>query len=317
MVVEDEVAERAEVVDRELENLEFGGGDARELHDAARYLLTAGGKRLRPAVVMLVAEALEGGGEDALPPALAVEITHSFTLIHDDIMDDDPVRRGEPSVHVRWGESTAILTGDFLYSKAFEQVLDEVHPPEKQNRMLRVLAETCTRICEGQSVDISGDITSEEEYMRMVEMKTGVLFGAAGALGALSADADDEAVDRLYDFGVKTGKAFQIHDDVLDLTTSSEELGKQRGSDLVEGKPTLVALHALENDVDPYLEEDASEEDVEAKVAELEESGSIEYARERARELVEDGKRDLDVLPECREKEILAELADYLVSREY
>lgn len=316
-MIEDEVAKRARVVDKELDDLEFGESDADELHDAARHLLTAGGKRLRPAVAMLVAEAYDAPVEEVLPPALAVEITHSFTLIHDDIMDDDPVRRGEPSVHVKWGESTAILTGDFLYSKAFEQVLDEVHPPAKQNRMLRVLAETCTRICEGQSVDIAGAVSTEEEYLRMVEMKTGVLFGAAGALGGLAADADDEAVESLHDFGVKTGKAFQIHDDVLDLTTPSEDLGKQRGSDLVERKPTLVALHAEEQGVDPYLDEDASEEEIEAKVEELRESGSLEYARNCADDLVEGGLRDLQVLPEVEERRLLEDLAQYLVEREY
>lgn len=316
-MIEDEVAERARVVDQEFEELDFGESDADDLHAAARHLLTAGGKRLRPAVAMLVAEAYDAPLDEVLPPALAVEITHSFTLIHDDIMDDDPVRRGEPSVHVKWGESTAILTGDFLYSKAFEQVLDEVHPPSKQNRMLRVLAETCTRICEGQSVDISGEVSTEDEYLRMVEMKTGVLFGAAASLGALAADADDEAVERMYDFGVKTGKAFQIHDDVLDLTTPSEDLGKQRGSDLVERKPTLVALHAQQEGVDPYLDDDASEEEIEAKVEELRGSGSLDYARDRADDLVEDGLHDLEVLPEGEERRILQELAEYLVTREY
>ncbi|MFW5928817.1 MAG: polyprenyl synthetase family protein [Halobacteriota archaeon] len=316
-MIQDEVGRRADVVDTALAELDFGDDDARELHEASRYLLEAGGKRLRPAIVLLVSEALDGGREQAMPAALAVEITHSFTLIHDDIMDDDPVRRGRPSVHVRWDVETAILTGDFLYSKAFEQVLDHVHPAERQNRMLRVLAETCTRICEGQYLDVGGEIQTEDDYLRMVELKTGVLFGAAAALGGLSAGAPEEDVDRLYDFGVKTGEAFQIHDDILDLTTPSEDLGKRRGSDLLEGKQTLVALHAQQQGVDPYLEADATEEDVASKVEELREVGSLDYAERRANSLVEEGKRALSVLPESREREHLMELADYLVSREY
>ncbi|MFP4174361.1 MAG: polyprenyl synthetase family protein [Halobacteriales archaeon] len=288
------------------------------VHEAAEHLLTAGGKRLRPALLMLVADAFGRSPRDTVPPALAVEITHSFTLIHDDVMDDDPLRRGEESVHERWDVPTAILTGDYLYSKAFETALETETDDGTMRRVMETLAETCTLICEGQALDVEyaeAETVDEDDYLRMVELKTGVLFAASTGIGALVAGAD--AFEETYGYGLRIGKAFQIYDDVLDLVVESDDLGKTRASDLFEGKNTLVTLHARRNGVDPTLPGDATDAEVEEKVDEIRDAGSIEYARERAETLVDEAKQDLDALPQGDERDALADVADYLVRREY
>ena len=308
------VEERARLVDEEMDaRMPLG---EMSIHEAAEHLLTAGGKRLRPALLLLVAESLGRAPEDTLPPALSIEVTHSFTLIHDDVMDDDPLRRGEQSVHEKWDVPTAILTGDYLYSKAFETALETDAPDATLNRVMEILSATCTRICEGQALDVelsAAEEVSEEEYVRMIELKTGVLFAAATGIGALVAESD--AYEEAYDYGLKIGKAFQIQDDVLDLVAESDDLGKTRASDLFEDKNTLVTIHARSQGVDPNLSRDATEEEVEAKVKEIRDAGSIEYARERAETLVEEGREDLEALPEGEARDALEDLADYLVRR--
>jgi geranylgeranyl diphosphate synthase type I len=288
------------------------------VHEAAEHLLTAGGKRLRPALLMLVAESLGRPPEKTIPPALAVEITHSFTLIHDDVMDDDSLRRGEPSVHERWDVPTAILTGDYLYSKAFETMLETEASDETMRRVMEVLARTCTLICEGQALDVElseAEEVTEKEYLRMVELKTGVLFAASTGIGALVAGGD--AYDEAYDYGMKLGKAFQMYDDVLDLTADSAELGKTRASDLFEGKNTVVTLHARRNGVETQLPKDATKKEIEEKIGEIREAGSIDYAQKRAETLVEEAKDDLRALPAGEASDTLTEVADYLVRRSH
>ena len=312
------------------------------LYEATRYLLDAGGKRLRPTVLLLVGESLldaeplgtdyrafptlDGGEADLLSAAVAIEVIQTFTLIHDDIMDDDDLRRGVPAVHKEYDLSTAILAGDTLYSKAFEFLLATGAADDRTVAANKRLAETCTRICEGQSLDIefeARDAVTPDEYLEMVELKTAVLYGAAAAIPATLLGADDETVAALYNHGLDVGRAFQIQDDLLDLTTPSEKLGKQRGSDLVENKQTLVTLHArqqgidVENLVDTDSVEAVSEAEIDAAVETLREAGSIEYARSRAQELVTSGKENLEVLPDNEARDLLSGIADYLVEREY
>jgi geranylgeranyl diphosphate synthase type I len=313
------------------------------LYEASRYLLDAGGKRLRPTVLLLAAESLAGvdgtagggvdyrsfpagdGEIDLLKAAVSVEVIQSFTLIHDDIMDDDDLRRGVPAVHQEYDLSTAILAGDTLYSKAFEEMVATGADPVRSVEAVSRLAQTCTEICEGQSLDIdfeSRDAVTTDEYLEMVELKTAVLYAASASIPAMLLGVED-AVDPLYGYGLDVGRAFQIQDDLLDLTTPSERLGKQRGSDLVEGKRTLVTLHARNQgvDVDSLIATDSvaavDEATVEAAVDRLREAGSIAFARERARELVASGKANLEVLPENEHRTSLEDIADYLVDRSY
>jgi geranylgeranyl diphosphate synthase type I len=308
------------------------------LYSASRYLLDAGGKRLRPTILLLTAEAvsevepleadyrrfpsLPGGEVDVLSAAVSIEVIQSFTLIHDDIMDDDDLRRGVPAVHREYDLETAILAGDTLYSKAFEYMLDTGAPAERSVQALDELATTCTEICEGQALDVDfegrADV-STDEYLEMVEFKTAVLYAAAASIPAILLGSDQETIDALHGYGLDVGRAFQIQDDLLDLTASSEELGKQRGSDLVEGKRTVITLHARDQgvDVDDLVSEDPSEEEIEAAVRRLEEAGSIEFAREMAQGLVESGKGNLDALPESESRVLLEDIADFLVERGY
>ncbi|MXR19519.1 geranylfarnesyl diphosphate synthase [Halobacterium bonnevillei] len=335
------VRERREKVNAAIDE-ELPSKRPERLYEASRYLLKAGGKRLRPAVLLLTAEALgdvppgstdyrefpdlTGESIDVMSAAVSIEVIQSFTLIHDDIMDDDDLRRGVPAVHREYDTETAILAGDTLYSKAFEIMLRTGAPPERGMGAMQTLAETCTHICEGQALDVEFETRSDvvpEEYMEMVELKTAVLYAAAASIPAVLLGADDETVEALYNYGVKAGQAFQIHDDILDLTVPSEQLGKQRGSDLVENKKTVVTLHASGQgvDVEGLLDADdpehVTDDEIEQAVSVLEDAGSIEYARGLADDLVAEAKAHLDVVPDNEAHRRLEQVADYLVERGY
>jgi geranylgeranyl diphosphate synthase type I len=339
--VTEAVAERRKLVNKAIDE-DLPVARPERLYEASRYLLDAGGKRLRPAVLLLTAEALcdveplsanyrefptlDGEPIDVMRAAVAIEVIQSFTLIHDDIMDDDDLRRGVPAVHRQYDLETAILAGDTLYSKAFEIMLESGARSERSLDALRILACTCTRICEGQSFDVEferrGDV-GESEYREMVELKTAVLYGAATSVPATLLGADQDTVEALYRYGIDIGTAFQIQDDVLDLTVPSDVLGKQRGSDLVEGKRTLITLHAREQGVavDSLVESDdpeaVSEREIDEAVSAVESTGSIEYARNKAQSLVSSGKAELAVLPDNKAKSQLEAVADYLIERGY
>ena len=335
------VAERRELVNAAIDE-DLPVAHPERLYEASRYLLEAGGKRLRPAVVLLVGEALcdveplsadyrrfpalSGEEIDLLSAAVSIEVIQSFTLIHDDIMDDDDLRRGVPAVHEAYDLETAILAGDTLYSKAFEIMLRTGAPPDRAIRAIEALATTCTKICEGQALDVSFETRDDvgvEEYMEMVELKTAVLYGAAASVPGILLGADDETVEALCGYGLDVGRAVQIQDDVLDLTVASDRLGKQRGSDLVEGKRTLITLHArgqgvdVDGLVDAETPADVTEAEVDEAVAALEESGSIAYAREMAEDLTTRSKDHLRVLPDTEARCLLEDIADYLISRGY
>jgi geranylgeranyl diphosphate synthase type I len=337
----DAVAERRDLVNDAIDE-ELPMSEPPRLWEATRYLLEAGGKRLRPTVVLLAAEALADVeplsadyrtfptlGDDTLDimsAAVSLEVIQSFTLIHDDIMDDDDLRRGVPAVHEAYDTSTAILAGDTLYAKAFELMTNTEAPPEHAIEATRLLATTCIRICEGQALDVEFERQSDvlpEEYLNMIEHKTAVLYGAAAATPAVLLGADEETVEALYRYGIDSGCAFQIQDDVLDLTVPSEKLGKQRGSDLVEHKETIITLHARQQGVDVdglVTAEDpaaVTEAEIDDAVAELEAAGSIDYARTKAQELTDRSKRQLSVLPDNEARSLLSDLADYLITRGY
>lgn len=337
----DAVRERRELVNDAIDE-ELPMSEPPRLWEATRYLLEAGGKRLRPTVVLLTAEALADVDPlsadyrsfptldetpiDVMAAAVSLEVIQSFTLIHDDIMDDDDLRRGVPAVHEAYDTSTAILAGDTLYAKAFELMTNTDAPPENALEATRLLATTCIRICEGQALDVEFERQTDvlpEEYLEMIEHKTAVLYGASAATPAVLLGADEETVEALYRYGIDSGCAFQIQDDVLDLTVPSEKLGKQRGSDLVENKETIITLHARQQgvDVDGLVETDdpeaVTEAEIDDAVAALKTAGSIDYAREKAQELTDRSKNRLSVLPDNEARGLLEDLADYLITRGY
>ena len=320
-MMEEELERRAALVTATIEKL-LPVMHPRGLYEASRHLVDSGGKRLRPSMLLLAAEAAGGEALALAPAAVSIELVHNFTLIHDDIMDNADVRRGRPAVHKIWGQSGAILAGDTLYSKAFQVLGMTAASPERILGAMNMLSRTCTAICEGQWLDMefeSKDRVTENEYMEMIEKKTGVLYGASAGMGALLAGAPLEVVRALDEFGRLTGMGFQLQDDVIDLLTPEKVSGKKQGGDLIEGKKTLIMIHAFANDivVPVFSKKDASAEEIFRSISILEGSGSIEYARSRAEEMVAQGKRALDVLPPSSAKETLLELADYMIRRRY
>jgi geranylgeranyl diphosphate synthase type I len=291
-----------------------------ELAKASAHLLTAGGKRLRPAMLFLAAESVKKGSAfELMPAALSVELIHSFTLIHDDIMDEDSERRGVPTVHTLWDEPTAILAGDVLYAQAFEFLCRTPAPDSARVRAVSLLAHTCAEICDGQHRDMVFERlaeVSEVEYLEMVRKKTGSLYAAAASMGAILAGGKPVQADALYQFGLTTGIAFQIQDDLIDLTAPSSVSGKDRGSDLREGKKTLIAIRAEEKGIE-LPRGQLSDEEVEKVVKNLEEAGVIADVRSTAERILASGKACLGVIPDSQEKRLLISLGDHFISRGY
>jgi len=293
-----------------------------EMYNAMRHLLDAGGKRLRPSALLLAAEAVGGKQENVMPAAVAIELVHNFTLIHDDIMDEADLRRGLATVHKKWGVPRAIIAGDALYSKAFEILSCTRSEPVRLVESLELMSKTCTDICEGQWMDMNfatrKDV-KEEEYMRMVEKKTAVLFAASMKMGATLSGANNDAARALWDFGRMTGIGFQIYDDVIDLITPEGILGKAQGGDIIEGKRTLIVIHALSKGVtiEALGKSNATRSEVSAALTTLKDSGSIDYAMNKALSFVDQGKAALKVLPDSEAKNVLIGLADYMIERKY
>lgn len=217
------------------------------LYEPIEYTLAAGGKRVRPQLAMIASQLFDGNDEDVLPAALALEIFHNFTLLHDDVMDHAEVRRGRPTVHIKWNENTAILSGDQMLIEAYK-MLAQV-PADKLPKVLHLFNKMATEICEGQQYDV--DFESQEhvaidDYLLMIRLKTSVLLATALQMGAYIAGADEQAQDALYQFGIHIGLAFQIQDDILDVWGDPATFGKAIGGDIACNKKTFVTLTALQ-----------------------------------------------------------------------
>ena len=283
---------------------------------------------LRPSLSLITAEAVGGKRDNALKAGSAIELIHTFSLIHDDIMDDDDMRRGMPSVHKVWGEDVAILAGDTLFSKAFEIIINsnqEINTPVQINQALATVADACVKICEGQASDMGFedrfDVT-EEEYMEMIFKKTGALIAAATKVGAIMGGASDEVIDAMYEYGRLIGLAFQIQDDYLDLASDEETLGKPIGSDIGKGKMTIIAINGLASagdDSEKLLEilkdDNNSQEDIDLAIEILTKCGAIEYARNLALDSVNQAKEVLELLPDSSSKQVLSDIADFVLER--
>ncbi|WP_456366937.1 polyprenyl synthetase family protein [Thermococcus sp.] len=314
--------------------------EPRELYGAARHYPLAGGKRVRPFVVLRATEAVGGDPEKALHPAAAVELIHNYSLVHDDIMDMDELRRGRPTVHKLWGVNMAILAGDLLFSKAFEAITKAEVSPEKKARILGVLVRTSNMLCEGQALDIEFETRDEvtvEEYLRMISGKTGALFQGSAEIGAIIGTDNEDHIRALSKWGMNVGIAFQIWDDVLDLIADEEKLGKPVGSDIRKGKKTLIVSHFFQNasdedkaefmkvfgkyagdpTSDALIHDEKVKEEVAKAIELLKKYGSIDYAARYAKNLVEEANEALKVLPESEARKDLELLAEFLVEREF
>ena len=223
-------------------------GTPRELYEPCEYILTLGGKRLRPALLLMGYELFRDDPEAALPAAWAVELFHNFTLMHDDIMDAAPLRRGRPTVHTKWNTTAGILSGDVMLIRAYTE-LAKASRPDIVARLIECFNRVATEVCEGQQMDINFESRSDvsiAEYLRMIELKTAVLLGGALEMGAICAQAAPANVQHLYHFGRLAGIAFQIQDDLLDTYGDPEKFGKQVGGDILQNKKTLLVLRTLE-----------------------------------------------------------------------
>jgi geranylgeranyl diphosphate synthase type I len=323
------LSESAKKVDQFMEKT-LKDGSPEILYKASRHIIEAGGKRLRPYLTLKSCEAVGGDPELAIPFAAALEMLHNFTLIHDDLMDNDSMRRGIPTVHTKYGESMAILAGDLLFAKVYEILSNSPQDvsPDRILSTVRITSEATVTICEGQALDIGFPDTtsvSEDEYFRMVGAKTSALFKACAMVGATIGGASEEYVKALGQFAWESGIAFQIIDDVLGITADEEKLGKPVGSDIREGKKTLIIIHALDNASPPEKKviihalgsDEASNEDINEAINILKDLGSINYAREVAEDYRVRALKMLDVIPDNRPKDNLRAMLDYFVDREY
>ena len=218
-----------------------------ELYQPINYILDLGGKRLRPLLTLMAADAFGAQANEAMKAALAVEIFHNFTLIHDDIMDDAPIRRGLATVHEKWDINTGILSGDAMMILAYRQL--EQYEDDRYFQLMKVLNQVALEVCEGQQLDVNFETqisVSESEYMTMIRKKTAVLVAAALQMGAIVARASDSDQNSIYSYGVELGMAFQLQDDYLDAFGDPKTFGKQVGGDIIENKKTFLYLKAIE-----------------------------------------------------------------------
>jgi geranylgeranyl diphosphate synthase, type II len=222
------------------------GDSPAELYEPIRYIMALGGKRMRPLLTLLAASLFADDWQKAIRPALAVEVFHNFTLMHDDIMDQAPLRRGQPTVHERWNANTGILSGDVMLVNAYQLLLDV--DAAHLRRVLTRFSRTAAEVCEGQQLDMNfetrRDVT-EDEYMEMIRLKTSVLVGFALELGAIIAGADDASIDHLRLGGIDIGLGFQLRDDLLDVYGDPVKFGKQVGGDIISNKKTFMLIEAL------------------------------------------------------------------------
>lgn len=217
------------------------------LYDPISYTLSLGGKRIRPALLMLANNLFDGNDESALNSALAIEVFHNFTLLHDDIMDEAPLRRGHPSVYKKWNTNVAILSGDVMLMEAVQLLAEKNY--DNLHTVLGIFNTTAIEVCEGQQLDMDFEestVVSIDDYLKMIELKTAVLLGASLKIGAVISNASSENSDHLYEYGKNLGIAFQLMDDILDLYGDPEKVGKRIGGDVIANKKTYLLLKAQE-----------------------------------------------------------------------
>lgn len=291
------------------------------INQVAEHIISAGGKRLRPMLVALAGRACGGHGAEHHQLAAIIEFIHTSTLLHDDVIDESDLRRGRSTANAIWGNAASVLVGDFLYSRSF-QLMVELDRME----VMRILADATNRIAEGevlQLLHVRNPDVDEAAYLQVIERKTAVLFAAGTRLGALASGADEAVQQRLHDYGLQLGYAFQIADDMLDYSAEGAALGKNLGDDLAEGKATLPLIHAMAHADAPVRErlraivEAGDAGAMDEVMAAIHACGSLEYSHRRAVEYAEAAEAALDGLPESEAVAALRGLARYAVERGY
>ncbi len=291
------------------------------VENIGHYIVEAGGKRMRPLLVLLAARACSTGSDKHIPMAAVIEFIHTATLLHDDVVDMSTLRRGRPTVNAEWNNPSSVLVGDFIYSRAF-QILVQIG----DMRIMEIMADTTNKIAEGEVLQLiakSNPASSEADYMRVIENKTAILFQAAAQSGAMLAGAGPEMEDSFKRYGRHLGIAFQLVDDVLDYAGDTEKLGKNVGDDLAEGKPTLPLIYTMAQGdeatkqlISSSLRADELDQQTLQDVIDIVgSSGALDYTRHLAEQEAKAARECLQALSESKYRTALLELVDFAVDR--
>ena len=312
-------------INKEIEKLDWQK-EPRGLYEPIEYTLASGGKRLRPTLALIAAQVIANGAalDEVVPAALALEVFHNFTLLHDDVMDRAHVRRGRETVHVKWNDNTAILSGDQMLIEAYKLLSDV--PADKLPKVQKWFNEMATGICEGQQYDVDFEHmiqVSIEDYMKMIELKTSVLLAHAMRIGGYIAGANEDQQEALYQFGLHIGLAFQIQDDILDVYGDPKTFGKAIGGDIVCNKKTLILLTAMETaspeDKTELLQWLMTTDRNEEKIAAVTELYTRLSIREKCEAIMEQetakALEQLDKLPQNEAAGRLRDMAEQLATR--
>ena len=310
-------------INHAIESLDWGK-EPEGLYAPIAYALASGGKRIRPTLTLIASEMFGGKEEEVLPAALALEVFHNFTLLHDDVMDRASVRRGRPTVHVQWDDNTAILSGDQMLIEAYKLIAKV--PSDKVQRTLEMFNEMATGICEGQQYDVDFERRDDvriEEYMKMIELKTSVLLANALRTGGYIAGANEAQQEALYQYGLHIGLAFQIQDDILDVYGDPKTFGKAIGGDICCNKKTFLLLTALHTADEAGLAElnawlrisDRNEEKIAAVTAIYDRLGVRKAGEQAMEKHTSFALQQLNQLPQNKATDRLRALAEKLVTR--
>lgn len=266
------ISQLQDLINKEIAEKQYSDNPL-ELYEPIRYIMALGGKRMRPALLLMACDLFDGSIIKALKPAVGIELFHNFTLMHDDIMDKAPLRRGNSTVHEKWNESIAILSGDVMLVEAYQLMMNV--DDDILREVLSIFSQTATGVCEGQQIDMNFESLGEvsiNEYIEMIRLKTGVLLAGSLKIGALIGKADSEDAEALYKFGENLGLAFQLQDDILDVYGDPEKFGKQVGGDIIANKKTFLLIKAIElaDDLDKeelnyWLNEENADSEVKVK----------------------------------------------------
>ncbi|MEM7431483.1 MAG: octaprenyl diphosphate synthase [Pseudomonadota bacterium] len=293
--------------------------DVTLVSQVSEYIVMSGGKRLRPVIVLLAARALGYAGEQHVRAAAIIEFIHTATLLHDDVVDDSAQRRGKDSANTVFGNQASVLVGDFLYSRAFQMMVDL-----DSMRVMQILADATNTIAAGevmQLMNVHDPDTTEDAYRQVIYRKTARLFEAGSQIAAVLAGKDAAVEHAMITYGQHLGEAFQLVDDALDFNASADELGKNLGDDLAEGKPTLPLIYAMENgsDEDTALIRqaivDGGIDQLENITRIVESTGALQYTAARAQEAADKAIAALSVVPDSEYKQALLAIADFSVQR--
>src|SRR5690554_3972946 len=315
-----------EVLEEKIQQIKLPASP-KNLYDPLRYFLTLGGKRTRPSLTMLACSLFGEPGIKALDAALAIELFHNFTLIHDDIMDKAPLRRGKQTIHEKWNRDIAILSGDVLFTEAFSCLAK--NEANILPALMAVFTKTSREVCEGQQMDMDFELASSvtiAEYIEMIRLKTSVLLGGALKMGAIVAEVENQQdIQNIYDFGVHIGIAFQLHDDILDVYADPSKFGKQVGGDILANKKTFLLLKAYELadvstrlQIDQLLKSDSGQDKIRKMTSVFNQLGVRELAEQKKSLFYQkalENMQQIDV-PEKNKQELL-QLAKHLMSRDH